>query len=29
LCQRITGKPLSVESLMRYLRGKFAPLYGL
>jgi hypothetical protein len=29
LCQRVTGKPLSVEPLMRYLRGKYTPLYGL
>jgi carboxypeptidase Taq len=28
LCQRVTGKPLSVEPLMRYLRGKYTPLYG-
>ncbi|MEX0937540.1 MAG: carboxypeptidase M32 [Pirellulales bacterium] len=29
LVERITGKPLSHEPLMKYLRGKFAPLYGL
>jgi carboxypeptidase Taq len=29
LCQRVTGKPLSVEPLTRYLRGKYTPLYGL
>jgi carboxypeptidase Taq len=29
LCERVTGKPLSHEPLMRYLRGKYAPLYGL
>ena len=28
LCQRVTGRPLSVEPLMRYLRGKYTPLYG-
>jgi carboxypeptidase Taq len=29
LAQRVTGKPLSHDALMRHLRGKFAPLYGL
>jgi carboxypeptidase Taq len=29
LCQRVTGKPLSSQPLMRYLRGKYAPLYGI
>jgi len=29
LVQRITGKPLSHQPLMRHLRGKFGPLYGL
>ncbi|WP_425615330.1 carboxypeptidase M32 [Anatilimnocola sp. NA78] len=29
LVKRITGKPLSSEPLMRHLRGKLLPLYGL
>lgn len=29
LVERITGKPLSAEPLMRHLRGKFGPLYGV
>lgn len=29
LCERITGEPLSAEPLMRYLEGKFRPLYGI
>jgi carboxypeptidase Taq len=29
LCQRITGKPLSHKPLLAYLRGKYAPLYGI
>jgi len=29
LVQRVTGQPLSHEPLMRHLRGKFGPLYGL
>jgi carboxypeptidase Taq len=29
LCRRVTGKPLSHEPLLAYLRGKYAPLYGL
>jgi carboxypeptidase Taq len=29
LVQRVTGKPLSHAPLMRHLRSKFAPLYGL
>ena len=29
LVERITGKPLSHEPLMRHLRGKLEPLYGL
>jgi len=28
LCQRVTGKPLSADALMRYLDGKLRPLYG-
>lgn len=29
LCERVTGKPLSAEPLMRYLEGKLRPIYGL
>ena len=29
LCERITGKPLSPDPLMRHLEGKLKPLYGL
>jgi len=29
LCQRITGKPLSHQPLLTYLRNKYAPLYGI
>lgn len=29
LCQKVTGKPLSAEPLMRHLRRKLEPLYGL
>ena len=29
LCERITGESLSAEPLMRYLEGKFRPLYGV
>jgi carboxypeptidase Taq len=29
LAQRVTGRPLSHDALMRHLRGKFGPLYGL
>lgn len=29
LCERVTGKPLSPEPLMRYLESKYAPLYGV
>jgi carboxypeptidase Taq len=29
LCRKITTKPLSHEPFLRYLRGKYAPLYGL
>jgi carboxypeptidase Taq len=29
LVRRVTGKPLSHEPLMRHLRGKFGPLYGI
>lgn len=29
LCQRVTGKPLSAEPLMRYLESKYVPLYGV
>jgi carboxypeptidase Taq len=29
LCQRVTGRPLSHQPLMAYLRGKYGPLYGI
>jgi carboxypeptidase Taq len=29
LCERLTGKPLSADPLMRHLEGKLAPIYGL
>jgi carboxypeptidase Taq len=29
LCQRVTGRPLSPQPLVDYLREKYAPLYGL
>ncbi len=29
LCQRVTGKPLSPEPLLRHLEGKLRPLYGV
>lgn len=29
LCERVTGAPLGHEPLVRYLRAKLAPLYGL
>ena len=29
LCQRVTGQPLSAKPLLRYLRAKYTPLYGL
>lgn len=29
LCERITGRPLSPEPLLRYLEGKLRPLYGI
>ena len=29
LCERITGKPLSPDPLMRHLEGKLKPLYGV
>ena len=29
LCQRVTGKPLAHAPLMRYLRDKLSPLYGV
>jgi carboxypeptidase Taq len=28
LCERITGKPLSADPLMRHLEGKLRPLYA-
>jgi carboxypeptidase Taq len=29
LCRRVTGKPLSHQPLLTYLRNKYAPLYGI
>lgn len=29
LCEKITGKPLSADPLMRHLEGKLRPVYGL
>jgi carboxypeptidase Taq len=29
LCRRVTGRPLSHKPLITYLRGKYAPLYGI
>ncbi|MCC6676778.1 MAG: carboxypeptidase M32 [Phycisphaerales bacterium] len=29
LCQRITGKPLGADPLLRHLEGKLGPIYGL
>jgi carboxypeptidase Taq len=29
LVRRVTGKPLSTDPFMRYIRAKFAPIYGL
>jgi carboxypeptidase Taq len=29
LCERATGSPLSADPFIRYVEGKFAPLYGL
>jgi carboxypeptidase Taq len=29
LCKRVTGRPISHQPLMAYLRGKYAPLYHL
>ncbi len=29
LCQKITGKPLSADPLMRHLEGKLRPIYGV
>jgi carboxypeptidase Taq len=29
LCRRVTGRPLSHKPLVEYLRGKYAPLYGI
>ena len=29
LCERVTGRPLSHEPLLRYLQGKLTPLYAL
>jgi len=29
LCERLTGKPLTADALLRHLEGKLRPLYGL
>ncbi len=29
LCKKVTGRPLSHKPLLDYLRGKYAPLYGV
>src|SRR5262249_31787327 len=29
LCRRVTGRALSHQPLLAYLRGKYAPLYGI
>ena len=29
LCEQVTGRPLSHEPLLRHLRGKYGPLYGV
>lgn len=29
LCEKITGKPLSADPLMRHLEGKLRPIYGI
>jgi carboxypeptidase Taq len=29
LIELVTSKPLSADALLRHLRGRFAPLYGL
>jgi carboxypeptidase Taq len=29
LCQRVTGKPLNADPLLRHLEGKLRPLYGV
>ena len=29
LCERLTGKPLSADPLLRHLEGKLRPVYGL
>jgi carboxypeptidase Taq len=29
LCQKVTGRPLGHQPLVRYLRSKYAPLYGI
>ncbi len=29
LVEKVTGRPLSIQPLMDYLRGKFSPVYGL
>jgi carboxypeptidase Taq len=29
LCRRVTGRPLTHQPLLKYLRAKYAPLYGI
>jgi carboxypeptidase Taq len=29
LCEKVTGKPLSADPLMRYLEGRIRPIYGV
>jgi carboxypeptidase Taq len=29
LCEKVTGKPLSADPLMRYLEGRIRPIYGI
>jgi len=29
LVQRVTGQPLSIDPFLQYIRGKFAPIYGI
>jgi carboxypeptidase Taq len=29
LCRRVTGRALTHQPLLKYLRGKYGPLYGI
>ncbi len=29
LCERVTGRPLAADALLRHLEGKLAPIYGI